>query len=150
MTLSSPSIPVQSGEAIMTIGEFGFFSRKRLFRMIASRDMLFKNTPGSLPVVDAMARAAGMARSHFTREFHRTVGQPLGEFARSCALKRAVGSLKNSLLPIKTIAFEAGFSSESAFSRAFKASFGCTPGRLRRPGAEGPASEEAGEKNKAR
>ena len=89
------------------------------------------NSPGAPPDVEAMARAAGMARSHFSREFHRAVGQPPGEFVRHYTLKKAASMLKNSLLSTKTVAFESGFSSESAFIRAFRSAFGYTPHRFR-------------------
>ena len=90
------------------------------------------NSPGDPPDIDAMAAAADMSRWHFSRIFKNATGFTPGEFVRNHTLRRAALLLQTSKSPVKVIAEQCGFSSESSFIRAFRQAYGYPPGTLRR------------------
>ncbi len=81
--------------------------------------------------VDDMAKLAGMSRSSFSQQFKLLVGQSAGSYATRWKLLNARSAIKNSMKPIETIAFSSGYSSATAFSRAFHTMFGETPSECR-------------------
>jgi len=82
--------------------------------------------------VEHLAEMAHMSRSRFADRFHEIVGVPPGRFLSELRLHWAARELRSRDTPIKTIAAQAGYRSRSHFSHAFKAHFGCDPGRFRR------------------
>ena len=76
--------------------------------------------------VESLAEAAGMSRSVFAREFHDTVGEPPAAYLQRWRVGLVQKWLKQKR-PLKLIAEEAGYGSESALSRAFKAQCGLSP-----------------------
>ncbi len=85
------------------------------------------NSPGRLPSVETLARAANMSRFHFSREFREATGLPPAEFVRNHALRRASGLLQTASYSVKEVAEMSGFSSESVFCRAYKRFYGVSP-----------------------
>ena len=76
--------------------------------------------------VDAVARAIGMSRTHFTRLFHQQYGTPPGTIIKQqaiCAAKRKLLQGKS----VDVVSRRIGFKTTSAFIRCFKASTGQTP-----------------------
>jgi AraC family transcriptional regulator len=84
--------------------------------------------------VDAIARAACLSRWHFQVIFHAMVGDTLAEYIRKRRLTAAALALTSSQERIIEIALAAGFGSQAAFARAFKAQFRVTPGECRKQG----------------
>lgn len=82
--------------------------------------------------LDRLARIACFSPFHFHRIFKSLVGETLGEHVRRLRLERAALLLKFGEQPILNLALEAGFESHEAFTRAFKAAFGCPPTLFRR------------------
>lgn len=82
--------------------------------------------------LDDLARHSGMSRSSFASHFSKTFGIAPMEFLRRARLQQAQDLLRSSELAVETIARRIGFSSRSAFSRAFKASLGQDPSEWRR------------------
>lgn len=82
-----------------------------------------------------VARYVGVSRWHFQRIFKGLTNETLKSYIRarrlSNALRRLVGSDARTL----DIALAAGFTSQAAFTRVFRAAFGRTPAKLRRSGA---------------
>lgn len=76
--------------------------------------------------VEDLAAVAGMSRSAFSNLFHGTVGEPPASYLQSWRIGLVQKWLKRGL-PIRLIAEEAGYSSESSLSRAFKAQCGLSP-----------------------
>lgn len=76
--------------------------------------------------VEDLAARAGMSRSVFSNEFRAAVGETPAAYLQRWRIGLVQKWLKqgNSL---KLIAEEAGYGSESALSRAFKAQSGCSP-----------------------
>lgn len=78
--------------------------------------------------IQAIARHAGMSMWHFQRIFSAALGQPLMDYVRRRRLSRAMEVLCSRREGILDIALDSGFRSQEAFTRAFKAMFGVTPG----------------------
>ena len=83
---------------------------------------------------DAIARVAGLSRWHFQVIFNATVGDTLKEYIRKRRLTAAAIAIGMTDERILDVALQAGFESQEAFTRAFKAMFGRTPGDCRKQG----------------
>lgn len=86
--------------------------------------------------VAAIAKVAGFSKWHFQMVFSSAVGDSLKEYIRKRRLSVAMIDLCSSERRILDIALDAGFESQEAFTRAFKAMFGKTPGDCRKEGAK--------------
>jgi AraC family transcriptional regulator len=83
------------------------------------------------PSLYKLASVAAFSPYHFHRIFRGMLGESVGEHIRRLRLERAAMRLKHSDTPITMIAFEAGYESHEAFTRAFKAMRGTTPSEFR-------------------
>lgn len=81
--------------------------------------------------LEAIARHAGYSLWHFQTVFHAIVGDTIKGYIRRRRLCLALATLQKTEGPILDIALAAGFESQEAFTRAFKAQFGLTPGQSR-------------------
>ncbi len=81
--------------------------------------------------LEALADLACFSPYHFHRVFKGMVGEGLMEHVRRLRLERAAARLKQTDMPVTTIAFEAGYDAHSAFTRAFQRMFGDPPSRFR-------------------
>lgn len=81
---------------------------------------------------DQLAREVGLSRSAFADHFVRALGEaPMGYLLRH-RLEQAAARLLESSDCIAQIAFDIGYESEGAFSRAFRREFGLPPATWRR------------------
>ncbi|KRE30534.1 AraC family transcriptional regulator [Agromyces sp. Soil535] len=93
-----------------------------------------------------LAREANMSRSAFAERFTTLVGEPPMRYLAGWRLEQAHSELTRTTDPIASISSRVGYTSEAAFSRAFKRHHGTTPGAVRRasppvgPGALRPSS----------
>ncbi|MFI5941761.1 AraC family transcriptional regulator [Streptomyces uncialis] len=78
-----------------------------------------------------LARAAAMSRTSFTLRFKEVVGVPPLTYLRAWRMRLAQHTLWLEDTPVSAIASSLGYSSESAFSNAFKRSTGMAPRRYR-------------------
>lgn len=76
--------------------------------------------------LEALARMAGMSRSKFANDFHRTVGMPPAEYVAQRRMKLAKQLLRQGL-SVEQVALKVGYQGQPAFSRAFIARFGMAP-----------------------
>lgn len=76
----------------------------------------------------ALARAVGLGTRTLERRFLAETGLTPGRWRRQHALLDALESLATGV-PIKQVAAAAGYTTPSAFTAAFRASFGTTPAR---------------------
>jgi AraC-like DNA-binding protein len=53
-------------------------------------------------------------------------------YLASCRLQRAAQQLRESAVPVGRVAFDIGYASEAAFTRAFKREFGIAPAMFRK------------------
>jgi AraC-like DNA-binding protein len=76
---------------------------------------------------EELAREIGLSRSAFADRFTRVMGEPPMRYLARLRLQHAARRLRASHDPVARIAFEAGYESEAAFSRAFKRELGVPP-----------------------
>ena len=79
-----------------------------------------------------LASRAFLSRYHFDRLIRATAGEAPAGFRRRVLLERAAYRLVTSGRGILDIALEAGYSSNEAFSRAFRRAYGSVPSAWRR------------------
>ncbi|MBW1603225.1 AraC family transcriptional regulator [Streptomyces sp. JJ66] len=82
-----------------------------------------------------LARIALTSEYHFRRMFSALAGMPLSEYLRRRRLTVAGAEVLAGERTLLEIAVRYGYSSAEAFSRAFRAVHGVTPGEARRHGA---------------
>ncbi len=88
--------------------------------------------PGQDWTVEELARACSLSRSAFAARFAARVGNPPATYLAHVRLDAATDLLRDTSLPVTLIAENVGYTSEAAFSRAFKHRYGTPPGRWRR------------------
>jgi AraC-like DNA-binding protein len=81
---------------------------------------------------ESLAREVGLSRSAFADRFTALVGQPPMRYVTSWRLQMAAHKLREGRLSVAQAAFEVGYESEAAFTRAFKREFGTPPAAFRR------------------
>lgn len=82
-----------------------------------------------------LARVANMSRSAFAERFTSLVGESPMRYLAGWRLEQARSELTRTTDPIAAISRRVGYTSEAAFSRAFKRHHGMTPGAVRRTDA---------------
>lgn len=83
--------------------------------------------------VASLAAVAGFSPFHFARLFASQIGESPMSHVRRRRMQLAVRRLGAVLPPdLVQLAFDCGFDSQEAFTRAFKHSLGVTPGRFKR------------------
>jgi AraC-like DNA-binding protein len=87
--------------------------------------------PGHDWTVEELARACSLSRSAFAARFVARVGKPPATYLAHVRLDAATGLLRDTSLPVTLIAENVGYTSEAAFSRAFKHRYGTPPARWR-------------------
>ncbi|MEC3954520.1 AraC family transcriptional regulator [Nocardia sp. CDC153] len=82
--------------------------------------------------VDELAQLCNLSRSAFAARFAARVGKPPATYLAQVRLDSATDLLRGTALTIPHIAERVGYTSEAAFSRAFKSRYGTPPARWRR------------------
>jgi AraC-like DNA-binding protein len=77
--------------------------------------------------VDEMARAAGLSRAHFIREFRRAFGDSPHGYLLTRRLERAAMLLRSTDMQVAEVCFSVGLSSLGSFTTSFTRTFGCSP-----------------------
>jgi AraC family transcriptional regulator len=99
---------------------------------------LIESRLGENPDLDDIARETGLSRYYICRVFAEETGTTLAAYKRSRRLAEAAKALLGGAPNILHVALAAGYASHEAFSRAFRAEFGCTPDEVRARGQEAP------------
>lgn len=95
--------------------------------------------------VAELAAAAGLSRAAFARRFTTLVGRPPLAYLTWWRMTTAARHLRDSDLPLRSVAERVGYTSEYAFAAAFKRELGLAPGSYRRrPSPPSPDADEAG------
>ncbi len=81
--------------------------------------------------VAELAGACGMSESHFSREFHKSVGMPPHQYLMKLRIERARELLLDGEARIIDVALELGFTNASHFARAFARRYGVAPAAYR-------------------
>lgn len=82
--------------------------------------------------VTELAEVACLSRSHFARAFRGALGQSPSDYVGDRRLENAKQMLQDKSLSLTEIAATCCFSSQAAFTRAFKKKTGQSPGAFRR------------------
>lgn len=90
-------------------------------------------SPGKAWTLDGLAEVANTSRASLARIFRQTAQTSPVAFLVKLRLELAKRKLQGSRVSLAAIAAEAGFQSESAFSRAFQIRYGIRPGEARLP-----------------
>ncbi len=77
--------------------------------------------------VDDMARAAGLSRAHFSREFRRAFGESPHAYLLTRRLERAAALLRTTDRSVAEICVAVGLSSVGSFTTSFMRTFGMPP-----------------------
>jgi AraC-like DNA-binding protein len=91
--------------------------------------------------VDDLARAAGLSRAHFSREFRRTFGVTPHGYLLTRRMERAAALLRMNDRSIPDICYSVGLRSVGSFTTSFTRTFGASPAAYR--AAFPPASQYA-------
>jgi AraC-like DNA-binding protein len=81
--------------------------------------------------VDDMARAAGLSRAHFSREFRRAFGESPHGYLLTRRLERAAALLRGTDRPVAEICLAVGLRSVGSFTTSFTRTFGTSPAAYR-------------------
>ncbi|HET6299359.1 MAG TPA: AraC family transcriptional regulator [Kribbella sp.] len=82
--------------------------------------------------VEDLAAQAGLSRAAFAKRFTAIVGQPPLTYLTWWRMTTAARLLRDSNVPLRTVAARSGYTSEFAFAKAFKREYGTPPGIYRR------------------
>jgi AraC-like DNA-binding protein len=77
--------------------------------------------------VDDLARAAGLSRAHFSRQFRRTFGESPHAYLLTRRLERAAALLRGTDHSVADICFSVGLHSVGSFTTSFTRMFGVSP-----------------------
>jgi AraC-like DNA-binding protein len=91
--------------------------------------------------VDELARAAGLSRAHFSREFRRAFGESPHAYLLTRRLERAAALLRTTDRSVSEICFSVGLRSIGSFTTSFTRMYGVSPTAYRKKFP--PASEHA-------
>jgi AraC-like DNA-binding protein len=91
--------------------------------------------------VDDLARAAGLSRAHFSREFRRAFGESPHAYLLTRRLERAAALLRTTDRSVADICFSVGLQSVGSFTTSFTRTYGASPTAYR--AAFPPASRYA-------
>ncbi len=92
---------------------------------------LIHQRPQDRWTLDTLARAVGLSRSAFAKRFHDLVGVPPGSYLTTWRMHKARRLIKNPYARLAAVARQVGYSSDTAFIRAFKQFFGKSPGAIK-------------------
>jgi AraC-like DNA-binding protein len=81
--------------------------------------------------VDDLARAAGLSRAHFSREFRRTFGEPPHAYLLSRRLERAAALLRGTDHSVAEVCLSVGLRSVGSFTTSFTRTYGMSPSAYR-------------------
>jgi AraC family transcriptional regulator len=82
--------------------------------------------------VSAIADAVGLSPFHFSRMFTARFGQSVIAYVRARRMQAAALRLQSGSQSLAELAFDCGFESQEAFTRAFAREFGMPPGQYKR------------------
>ena len=91
--------------------------------------------------VDDLARAAGLSKAHFSREFRRAFGVSPHAYLLTRRLERAASLLVSTDHSVAEICFEVGLRSVGSFTTSFTRTYGVSPTAYR--AAHPPAADRA-------
>ena len=93
---------------------------------------MIQDRPEKVPSVNGLARAAGVHAVHLARAFRVFLGCTPGDLLRLRRLEIAASALLQQESSLTEIALASGFSDQAQFTKAFRRTYGLSPGAYRR------------------
>ena len=106
--------------------------RRQIQSIVDEIDKGIRNHEEESLTLRALSRRLGYSEFHTTRKFHEISGMSLRSYLRQRRLAFALKEVLDSQRKLLDIALDYGFSSQEAFTRAFKKAYGMTPGTYRK------------------
>lgn len=103
-------------------GTLAGLADRRLARVLTA----IQDDPARDWQLETMASLAGMSRARFAVRFREVTGETPGDYLAAWRMMMAQRLLQQGL-PVKLVAFDVGYGSASALSRAFMRRLGCSP-----------------------
>jgi AraC-like DNA-binding protein len=94
--------------------------------LLRARDLIDASFAEPLGV-DDLARAAGLSRAHFSREFRRAFGESPHAYLLTRRLERAAALLRSTDRSVVAICFAVGLRGVGSFTTSFTRMYGVTP-----------------------
>jgi AraC-like DNA-binding protein len=94
--------------------------------LLRAKDLADARYPRPLSV-DDLARAAGLSRAHFSREFRRTFGESPHAYLLTRRMERAAALLRTTDHSVADICFAVGLQSVGSFTTTFTRLYGLSP-----------------------
>ena len=98
---------------------------------IAAALRLMRDNPGRPWTIAHLAKTVGLSRTSFAARFRHAVGEPPMTHLARLRLSGGAGYLTSTSRTIGAIAREVGYDNEASFSKAFKRTYGRSPGAFR-------------------
>ena len=106
--------------------------KKQIQVIVDEIDKCIKNYNDEALTLRVLSRRLGYSEFHTTRKFKEISGMQFRDYLRHRKLAFALKEVRDSTKGILDIAFDYGFSSHEAFSRAFKGIYGVSPSEYRK------------------
>jgi AraC-like DNA-binding protein len=98
--------------------------------LLRAKDLADARYSEALDVSD-MARAAGLSRAHFSREFRRAFGESPHQYLLTRRLERAAALLRATDNSVSDICFSVGLRSVGSFTTSFTRTYAMSPSAYR-------------------
>ncbi|WP_150267488.1 helix-turn-helix transcriptional regulator [Paenibacillus tepidiphilus] len=105
---------------------------KQIQIIVDEIDECIKHRNGEAITLRVLSRKLGYSEFHTTRKFKEISGMQFRNYLRHRRLAFALKEVRDSEKSMLNIAFDYGFSSHEAFTRAFKGTYGVTPSEYRK------------------
>jgi len=102
-----------------------------LRRLLRAKDRMDGASHEEWPVA-RLALVSGVSPAHFARSFKQAFGTPPHRYLLTRRIERAMALLRETDLPITSIAFDTGWSSLGTFGRTFRDITGDSSGAVRK------------------
>ena len=103
-----------------------------VLRLVAEIDRCIRAHEGETLTLAHLARLLDCSQSQVSHQFHALTGTSLRDFVQARRPALALPAVRDGEQRLLDIALDCGFSSQEAFTRAFRAAYGITPGEYRR------------------
>jgi AraC-like DNA-binding protein len=117
-------VAVAGGDASLTVAGTAFVPPAR--HLLRARDLADARYFEPLGV-DDLARAAGLSRAHFSREFRRAFGDSPHGYLLTRRLERAAALLRTTDRSVADVCFSVGLQSVGSFTTSFTRAYGISP-----------------------
>jgi len=122
--MRSPPPPRLAGAPTRDTGRVAFVPPAR--HLLRAKDLADARYFEPLDV-DDLARAAGLSRAHFSREFRRAFGESPHAYLLTRRLERAAALLRTTDRSVADICLSVGLQSIGSFTTSFTRTFGVSP-----------------------